>query len=166
MAIPSLQLFPPVLRIFARPCLRREEIIPFTLTQKQNKTESNGSYIQLHTTNTMHITLRITPDPTRKAVSMASLHHISTSTYRRSVELIETPILRVECLDHHFSLVAVGYHQSSCVKDHVHCVDYSVEAAGCSSLLREPNDAEWLFLTMLNHCNDLCSKGYFFQIQN
>lgn len=83
-----------------------------------------------------------------------------------SVELIETPILRVECLDHHLSLVPVGYHQSSCVEDHVHCVDYSVEAAGCSSLLREPNDAEWLFLTMLNHCNDLCGKGYFFQIQN
>lgn len=34
--------------------------MPFTPTQKQNKTESNGSYIQLLTTNTMHITLRIT----------------------------------------------------------------------------------------------------------
>lgn len=66
--------------------------------------------------------------------------------------------LGIECPDHHLLLVAVSNHEASTVEHDAHGIDDSVEAACCTALLGESNDAERILLAVLDDCHHLGSK--------
>lgn len=73
--------------------------------------------------------------------------------------------LRIQSLDHHLLLASVLNHKVAVGKHNSHGIHYFVEAARGTTLLCKANDAERLFLTMLNHRHYLCSKCNLFEIQ-
>lgn len=74
-------------------------------------------------------------------------------------------LLRIQSLDHHLLLASVLNHEVAVGKHNSHCINNFVEAARGTTLLCKANDAERLFLAMLNHRHYLCRKRNFFEIQ-
>ena len=73
--------------------------------------------------------------------------------------------LRVQSLDHHLLLPWVLNHQIAIGKHNPHRIHNLVEAARGTSLLGEADDAERLFLTVLNHRHHLRGECNWFEVQ-
>jgi len=65
---------------------------------------------------------------------------------------------RIQCLDHHLGLALFGHQDIALLKHVVHRVHDSVETAGGSPFLGEPDNAELAALAVLDDCHDFGCK--------